>query len=224
MALIITKKKIIAKRIIQRGSNYLGDYKKDRSVHLFNHERVRSSRVIGWCHNVIHHGYIDSRLLEQHKCLNVSSRGTKCEYFEQINNMYWHLTQKTNSIPQITAKQKEEVTDAQIAELSVAIDETQRRRKNNRTSQKINKPKPPIEKIMATAKKLLLEENAYMTSLRDFGDYYEVTYIAEDRILLKNVSYILHTLYGKGFKIRYVRTDIEKVRYLLKKAKSTENI
>jgi len=47
MALIFTKKKIIAKRIITRDSNYLGDYKKDRSVHLFNHERARSIRVVG---------------------------------------------------------------------------------------------------------------------------------------------------------------------------------
>ena len=85
MALICTRKKIIARRIIRRDSKYLGDYKKDRSVHLFNHERVRSSRVVGWCHNLIHQGYIDTHLLEQHKCL-VICNGAECKHLEKLND------------------------------------------------------------------------------------------------------------------------------------------
>jgi len=223
MALIFTKKKIITKRIITRDSNYLGDYKKDRSVHLFNHERARSTRVVGWCHNVIHQGYIDIRLLEEHNCLNVSGDGTKCEHFEKINNIYWNLLNpkavRTPKIAEKPTKQDEELTAAQIAEISVAIDETQKRGRKNYGRKKIWEPKPPIEKITATARKLLLKKDAYMTSLRDLGDYYEVTYIAENYITLKDESYLLRTLYGNRFKMRYVRTDIEKVRYLLDRAK-----
>ncbi|MCL2158343.1 MAG: hypothetical protein FWH48_02930 [Oscillospiraceae bacterium] len=217
MAFIFTKKKVIAKRIITRDSNYLGDYKKDRSVHLFNHERVRSTRVVGWCHNVIHQGYIDAWLLEKHNCLNVLGKDTECEHFEKINNTYWGLLRpKTNKTPKIAdkpIKQDKELTAAQIAEISVAIDATQKRRK------KIWEQKPPIEKISATTRKLLLKKDAYMTSLRDLGDFYEVTYIAEKFIILKDESYILRTLFGNRFKMRYVRTDIEKVRYLLNRAK-----
>jgi len=221
MALIVTKKKIIAKRIIKRDSNYLGNHKKDRSVHLFNHERVRSSRVIGWCHNVIHQGYIDICLLERHKCLK-SSNGSQCECFEKIDNIYWGLTQKPNEIPKPVTKQDDEVTAAQIAEISVAIDETLKRGKKNYGKKKVWEQKPPIERITATARKLLLKKDAYMTSVRDLGDFYEVTYIAESMVMLKDVSYMLRAIYGTGFKMRYVRTDTEKVRYLLNRAKYTE--
>ena len=87
-------------------------------------------------------------------------------------------------------KQNEELTAEQIAEISVAIDETQKRGRKNYGKKKIWEQKSPIEKITATARKLLLKKDAYMTSLRDMGDYYEVTYIAENYITLKDESYL----------------------------------
>jgi len=226
MALIFTGKKIIAKKIITRDSNYLGNYKKDRSVHLFNHDRVRSTRVVGWCHNAVHQGYIDAWLLEKHNCLNKAGDGAKCEHFEKLNNMYWGLSHpkaiRTPKIAKKRAKKDEELTAAQIAEISVEIDATQRRRRKNYGRTKIWGPKLPIEKVAATAKKLLLKKDAYMTTLRDLGDYYEATYIAENYTILKDESHMLRKLYGNGFKMRYVRTDIEKVRYLLDRAKGTD--
>ena len=172
-------------------------------------------------------GYIDARLLEKHNCLNVSGDGAKCEHFEKINNIYWgSLRPKAIRTPKITEKpikQNEELTAAQIAEISVAIDETQKRGKKNYGKKKIWEQKPPIEKISETARKLLLKKDAYMTSLRDMGDFYEITYIAENFITLKDESYILRTLYGNRFKMRYVRTDVEKVRYLLSRAKGATN-
>ena len=47
------------------------------------------SKVIGYCHNIKHTGYINKHLLQEHKCLE-----KQCPLFEKYNPSYWGRLEK----------------------------------------------------------------------------------------------------------------------------------
>jgi len=58
-------------------------------VLLINYNKVNMKNVIGYCHNIIHTGYISKNILKEHKCIE-----KQCLSFEKYNPDYWARVEK----------------------------------------------------------------------------------------------------------------------------------
>ena len=80
---------------------------KKETVFLFDGTPVKSSKVIAYCNNATHYGWINKGLMKKHRCIE-----KECPYMEKANQSYW-LNLEVEKVKRDEARKRKKEVETQ---------------------------------------------------------------------------------------------------------------
>jgi len=81
------------------------EYDVDEYVMLLDKNPCKFSKVVGFCHNNLHRGYISKSLLKSHECIE-----KECTLLERFDHRYWAQIERERNAKQERRRTRTEKT------------------------------------------------------------------------------------------------------------------